>query len=94
MSDNHSCEQEAINKKYKFDTMSPEFLASDSWTYILDGLLGRIENINPLQSQIDTLYDDMLSKIFSEMDEYIEYKCVSKKRANDLKFTNLFGMIT
>ena len=76
---------ESTRKKYKYNTMSPEFLKSETWIAILDGLLNRLNNINPLQSQVDTCYEDMLTEIFSEMDEYIQYTNVNPNTRKRLK---------
>ena len=78
-------ENETLHKKYKYNTMSPEFLKSETWIAILDGLLNRLNDIHPLQSQVDSFYDDMLSEIFKEMDEYIQYKHVTSNTRKRLK---------
>ena len=65
--------------------MSPEFLKSDAWVSILDGLINRLGFINPIQAEIDVFYDDMLSQIFIEMDEYIEYYKVYANARKRLK---------
>ena len=57
---------ESISKRYKYNTMSPEFLKSDTWISILDGLLNRLSVISPIQAQVDDFYNDMLSQIFIE----------------------------
>ena len=84
---NAPCENdnESIRKKYKYDTMSPEFLKSATWISILDSFLDRLNNINPLQSHVDVFYEDMLSEIFSEMDQYIQYKNVNPNTRKRLK---------
>jgi len=66
------------SKRYKFNTMSNEFLKTDTWQNILDSLISRLESTNPCQDGIDKLYDKMMVEIFEEMDEYIEYKQASK----------------
>ena len=48
-------------------------------------LLSRLNNIDPLQSQVDVFYDNMLSEIFSEMDDYIQYKNVNHNTRKRLK---------
>ena len=67
------------DKRYKYKTMSPEFLRSDTWIAILDSLISRLENINPMQSRLDTFYNDMLSKFFNEMDNHIMYNSASER---------------
>ena len=75
----------SLHKKYKYNTMSPEFLKSETWIAILDSLLNRLTDIDPLQSQVDVFYEDMLSEIFKEMDQYIQYKQVSSNTRKRLK---------
>ena len=66
------------SKRYKFNTMSNEFLKTDTWQNILDSLISRLESTNPCQDGIDKLYDEMMVEIFGEMDKYIGYKQASK----------------
>ena len=88
--DNQNADQDSIKKRYNYNTISPDFLKSESWIAILDSLICRLDNVNPMQSQVDSLYDDMLSYIFAEMDEYIDYKYVSNKSRKRLKFQKPF----
>ena len=52
---------------------------------ILDNLLSRLNTTDPAQSHVDSLYNDMLSVIFTEMDQYIQYKCVGNKTRRRFK---------
>ena len=67
-----------LSKKYKYHTMSPEFLRSDTWITILDNLISKIEQVHPMQNEVDTFYEDMTSEIFNEMDRYIDVKVLRK----------------
>ena len=58
--------------------MSPEFLKSDTWVAVLDTLLMRLEQVDPIQCELDSLYEQMSSEIILEMDEYINYKDKAK----------------
>ena len=60
-------------------------MKSEAWIAVLDVLLSRLSHISPLQSQVDVFYDDMLKEIFSEMDEYIQYKNVNPNTRKRLK---------
>ena len=77
--------QVSVSKRYKYNTMSPEFLKSDTWISILDGLLNRLNVISPIQVQVDEFYNDMLAQIFKEMDDYIEYYNVYPNARKRLK---------
>ena len=77
-----------------FDTMSEEFLKSEAWHDILDDLISCIECVHPSQKSVDNLYDDMISRIFQEMDEHIQYKVSSKKKTvKDSEITSLSGLM-
>ena len=67
-----------ICKKYKYNTMSPEFLRSQTWVSILDYLLDKIEKPHSLQGEIDEFYEEMTKEVFREMDTYIDYKVTGK----------------
>ena len=75
----------AASKRYRYNTMSPEFLRSSTWLAILDLLIFRLESIDPLQSQVDVFYNEMLSKIFTEMDSHIQYSEASKRSKKHYK---------
>ena len=66
-------------KRYMFDTMSDNFLRSATWQGVLESFIQRLECVSPLQKNVDSLYDDMLTAIFHEMDDHIKYKESSKK---------------
>ena len=68
----------STNKRYNYGTMTSEFMNSSNWTDILDTLILRLEHINKSQDSIDRYYQDMLSKVFHEMDINIQYKDASK----------------
>ena len=57
--------------------MSPDFLQSETWMAVLDILNDRLNDVDSFQDQIDSFYDSMLSEIFKEMDDYIQYKYVN-----------------
>ena len=63
-----------VSKIYQYHTMSPEFLKSDTWVVVLDTLLMRLEQMDPLQCGLDSLYEKMTSEIILEMDKYINYR--------------------
>ena len=69
----------ACGRRYMYNTMSNEFLKSDTWKDVLDQFILRLECIDPSQNSVDLFYDDMISKIFQEMDSNIQYKEASKK---------------
>ena len=72
-------------KRYNYGTISPEFLASNSWIEVLDYLISRLENIEKYQSEIDSFYNEMLLHVFQEMDHHIDYKKASKKSKKHYK---------
>ena len=82
--------QENVKKKYQYNTMSEDFLKSDRWKAILDDMLLKINNVDPIQSQVDSLYNDMISNVFTEMDQYIQYKHVGNKTRKRLKIQKPF----
>ena len=67
-----------VSKRYQYHTMSPEFLKSDTWVAVLDTLLMRLEQMDPLQYDLDSLYEQMTPEIILEMDKYINYKDKAK----------------
>ena len=72
--------------------MSPEFLKSDTWVAVLDTLLMRLEQMGPIQCELDSLYEQMTSEIILEMGKYINYKDMAKpirKRYKIIKHTGL-----
>ena len=71
---NLSDEMVDINKRYNYGTMSQNFFKSASWIRILDAFISRLDNISGSQVELDIYYDDLLSKIFCEMDSHIDYK--------------------
>ena len=66
------------SKRYNFNSVSNEFLKSDTWKNILDSLIMRLDHIDPLQESVDKFYDAMLINIFEEMDKHVSYKEASK----------------
>lgn len=74
-----------LSERYKYGTMSPEFLKSSAWIAILDSLINRLENIEKCQSDIDEFYNELLFKVFQEMDEHIEYSKQSKRARKHYK---------
>ena len=74
-----------INKRYNYGTMSEQFLRSETWINILDSLIEKVESGNKSQSHVDTLYDEMLSEIFTEMDAHINYREASKSTRKHYK---------
>ena len=63
-----------VSEIYQYHTMSREFLKSDTWVAVLDTLLMRLEQMDPLQCGHDSLYEQMTSEIILEMDKYINYR--------------------
>ena len=51
--------------------MSNEILRSNKWIEIINSLIQRFENINPMQYKVGCFYTEMLIDIFREMDEHI-----------------------
>ena len=75
----------STDRRYNYGTMTSEFMNSSNWTNILDTLILRLEHIDKSQDCIDRYYQDMLSKIFHEMDENIQYKDASKRTKKHYK---------
>ena len=67
-----------VSKRYQYHTMSPELLKSDAWVVVLDTLLMRLEQIDPLQCELKCQYVLMSSEIILEMDKYINHKDMAK----------------
>ena len=77
-------------KRYKYNTMSPEFLRSETWVSVLDNLINRLDKVHPLQSEIDEFYDEMTSEVFNEMDKYIDFKIAGKSTRKKYKIHKPF----
>ena len=75
----------SVNKHYHYGTMTSEFMNSSKWLHILDILIVRLEYIDKSQSAIDNYYQDMLYKVFQEMDSHIQYKEASKRTKKHYK---------
>ena len=66
------------SKRYKYKTMSNEFLNNDTWKLVLDSLISGLDCTDPVQNSVDVFYDDMITNIFEEMDKHISYKEATK----------------
>ena len=78
-------QNENINKRYNYGTMSENFMNSPSRLSILDTLISRLQSNEKSQTSIDSFYDEMLKEIFEEMDGHIMYKNASKKSKKHYK---------
>ena len=67
-------------KRYRFDNISENFLNSDRWHVVLDHLLDKINLMSKQQACVDSVYKEMLSEFFKEMDFYIDFSLNTKKK--------------
>ena len=73
------------SKRYKYDTMSNEFLHNDTWKFVLNSLISGLNHMDTNQNSIDEFYDNMIVQIFEEMDKHIGYKDATKSTRKRLR---------
>ena len=61
-----------ITKRYDFNNISNDFMATPLWPQVCDILIRRIEDLENTQTHLNDLYADMCSSIFNEMDNNIK----------------------
>ena len=72
-------------KCYSFKNLTPESLSSETWTLALHNIIDRLSARNIMQSEIDTLYDSFCKSLFTELDESLGFRFVSKKSKKRFK---------
>ena len=68
-----------VNKRYYFDTISDNFMASPHWYQIVDDMLTNVRNMSDSIDEVDSIYTGMCNVILTEMDEHIKYNISDKK---------------
>ena len=72
-------------KCYSFKNLTPESLSSETWTLALHNIIDRLSARNIMQRELDTLYDSFCKSLFTELDESLGFRFVSKKSKKRFK---------
>ena len=72
-------------RRYSFSNIPHEMLAEGKLSSLLQEVIDRIERKDINQIAVDDLYSDFCDKLFSEMDQYLQFKDVSKKSRKKFK---------
>ena len=65
-------------RRYKFNNISNDFMATPVSSSACDALIQRIDVMEHSQSEINQLDSDLCSRVFEEMDNYIKYNDQTK----------------
>ena len=76
---------ESVNKRYYFDVIPEEFMASPQWYRIIDSLLSKVQHMGDELQEVDSIYNDLCTAILSEMDDHIKYSNNGKKTRKKFK---------
>ena len=76
---------ESQGKRYKFNELPTSFLTSDRWLAVLDNILAKVENAAICQENVNSLYTEFCSNLFTEIDSQIPYSSVNKKMRKRFK---------
>ena len=75
-------------RRYKFNNISNDFMATPVWSSVCDALIQTIDVMEHSQSEINQIYSDLCSRVFEEMDNYIKYndqtKIMQKKKLQQM----------
>ena len=77
-----------VHRKYNVKILPDDLFHSDQCRNSLLSIIDRLEKSHMIQSDIDQMYDDLLSTIHTEMDDKLDYKDYSpstKKRRRNKK---------
>ena len=80
-----------ITKRYDFNYMSNDFMATPLWAQVCDAPIRRIEGLESTQTHLNDAYADMCSCMFNEMDYNIQYSSQTKPMRKKLKIIYLTG---
>ena len=74
-----------ITKRYDFNNISNDFIATPLWAQVCDTPIRRIEGLESTQTHMNDLYADMCSCIFNEMDNNIQYSSPNQTYAKKIQ---------
>ena len=70
---------------YCFEEKPPNFLTSQTWRSAVTNMINKLQLLKANQRELDSIYSDLCSKLFKEMDSQLKYTDASTKVKKKLK---------
>ena len=75
-----------IGRRYDYRHISGEFLCTQTWVTVRDGLIEKLLSIHKNQTELDAWYSNMIERIFVEMDTHLEFRDVDLTERKRFKY--------
>ena len=64
-----------LNRKYKVESVPPNIFSGEECLEQLNDIIYRLETVENVQEEIDTLYEKLVSTLHTEMNSQLKQRC-------------------